>query len=70
MADTYKIEDQTPRSARTAAGGFYDVMRVTFATKPSGIVGTVDVPISAYSTDEVDRLVRAQAALLEAVQAL
>lgn len=70
MSETFKIESQRPATRAKPGGGFMSVMEVTFTTKPSGIVGTVDVPDSAYTADEVARLVDAKRDLLEAVQAL
>lgn len=70
MAATYEIVNQVPRTRSVAGGQFSDVMVVTFTTKPSGIGGTVDIPVQTYGTAEVDKVVSARAALLEAVQAL
>lgn len=70
VADTYKIETQRPATRASLGGGFTNVIEVVFTTKPSGIEGKVDVPVSAFSPDEVDAIVRGQAKIIEAVQAL
>lgn len=70
MADTYKIETQRPATRAQLGGGFANVIEVVFTTKPSGIEGKVDVPATMFSPDEVDKIVAAQARVIEAVQAL
>lgn len=70
MSATFKIENQVPRMRAQVGGGFVDVMEVTFTTRPSGIVGKVDIPTSAYTADEVGTKVGAMADLLEQVQGL
>lgn len=70
MADTYEIVSQVPRTRMLPGGQYGAVTFVTFKTKPSGIFGSVDIPAQVFSVDEVDRVVRTQAKLLEDVQAL
>lgn len=70
MSETFTIQNQVPATRNQAGGGFVPVMEITFMTKPSGIVGKVDVPDSTYTPDEVAKIVDAKARLLEAVQAL
>lgn len=70
MAATYEIVTQVPRTRIDPGGTPTQTVLVTFRTKPSAQVGQVDVPMSAYTIDEVDRLVTAKAALIEAVQGL
>lgn len=70
MADTFKIETQQPALRSRIGGGYQDVIEVTFTTKPTGIVGKVDIPVAVFSPDEVAAVVAAQAKLLESVQAL
>lgn len=70
MAATYEIVSQVPRTRMLPGGQYGAVSFVTFKTKPSGIIGTVDIPTQLFSVDEVDRVVSAQAQLLEQVQAL
>lgn len=70
MADVYEITNQTRATDVGADGTIVPVWKVTFTSKPSGTVGSVSVPASMYSADEVDRLVRAQVAVVEAVAKL
>lgn len=70
MAATYDIVSQTPRTRSGVAGQFSQVVEVTFRTKPSNQPGMVDIPATAYTPDEVDRIVSRQAELIETVQAL
>ena len=70
MADNYQIISQAPRVRAMPGGQFGPAISVTFETKPHKIVGTVDIPEQAYTVDEVDRLVRAKAELLEGVMSL
>lgn len=70
MADTYEIVNQKPRSRSEPGGLIQNVVAITFKTKPSGVVGIVDVPETVYSADEVDKIISAKAALLETVQNL
>ena len=70
MADTYDIVNITPRTRSIGGGLFNNVQAVTFTTKPSGIVGAVDIPANAFTPEEVAKVVAGQAALLEAVKQL
>lgn len=70
MADTYVIVTQTPTTDLGPTGSVVPAMQVTFRTKPSDVQARVTLPLSTYTPDEVDRAVRAQAAVIEAVQKL
>lgn len=70
VADTFKIETQQPALRRRIGGDYQDVIEIVFTTKPSGIMGKVDIPVAAFSPDEVATVIAAQAKLLESVQAL
>lgn len=70
MADNYQIISQAPRVRALPGGQFGPTIMVTFETKPHKIYGTVDIPEQAFTTSEVDRVVRDKAALLEAVMEL
>jgi hypothetical protein len=70
MAANYVIVSQVPKTRAKPGGLFEQVMQITFTTKPSDQVGTVDVPIRMYAADEVDKIVAQQAATIEAVQHL
>lgn len=70
MADTYVVTAQRPVQDVTPGGTFEDAYEITFTTRPSDVPGKVRVPVSAYSADHVDRILSAQAAVLEQVQHL
>lgn len=70
MNDLFKIEGQAPATRPSPTGGFVSVMEVTFTTKKSGITGRVDIPVNAYTPEEVAKVVGNQASLLEEVAAL
>lgn len=70
MAATYEIVSQTPRTRAEGGSTFTQVVVVQFRTKPSGQIGSVEIPAQVFTPDEVDRLVSARAELIEAVQAL
>lgn len=70
MAANFEITNVTPTRRADANGAFVNVQTVTFVTKPSGLGGTVDVPDTAFSPDEVARVVDAKALLLESVKNL
>lgn len=70
MAETFDITSQTPTTIVGADRVVAPAMEVSFVTKPSGVVGVVKVPAAIYTTDEVKRVVEAQAAILENVQHL
>jgi hypothetical protein len=70
MATTYEIVSQIPRTRSMPGGQFETVMNVTFRTKPSRQVGSIDVPSAMYNASEVDRLVAEAAQQIEEIQAL
>lgn len=67
MADTYKVSAQRPVQDVEPGGTFVDAYEVTYETIPSGVRGKVRIPVSAYTPEHVDEIVRAQATTLEAV---
>jgi hypothetical protein len=70
MADAYTVTKQTPTTIITANRDAVPGTAIEFVTKPNSIPGRVEIPKSIYSVDEVDKVVRAEAAVLEAVQNL
>ena len=70
MAANYTVQDQRPVTDAGIGGTFVPAMEITFVTKPSGIGGRARVPIAQYTPDQVDRVLRAQAEQIEAVQGL
>jgi len=70
MADTYTIVSQLPVMDSDPSGQVVPSVEVRFTTKPSAQPGKVRIPQSQFTPDNVDRVVKAQAATIEAVQAL
>lgn len=70
MADNYKVTGQAPITTADASGTFVPGVEITFTTKPHNIVGRVRVPQSMYTPQQVDELLTANAANIEAVQEL
>lgn len=70
MAETYEIVSQTPVTASNVDGTFGPAMEVRFTTKPHNVPGVVRVPMTQYTPANVDNIVAANAATLEAVQQL
>jgi hypothetical protein len=70
MAESYTVISQTPTTMIQPGAGAVPATDITFVTKPSDIPGRVQIPKSIFSVREVDKVVRAEAAILEAVQNL
>lgn len=70
MADTYEIVSTAPKTRADPGGQWSNVVAVVFQTKPSGQVGIVDIPETAFTPAEVDRIVAPLAANIEAVKNL
>lgn len=70
MAATYDVTDISEGIAFEPGKASAPAYVVRFTTKPSGIIGTVTIPQSSFSADEVDRVAVAASAALEAVKAL
>lgn len=69
MATIFKVLTQRPSSELTADGRFVDVMEITFEI-PSGTVGTIQVPLAAYTAEAVQALLTDRATTMIAVEAL
>lgn len=70
MADNYKVTGQAPITTADASGTFVPGMEITFATIPHNVVGRARVPMSMYTPQQVDEILTANAANIEAVQTL
>lgn len=70
MATTYTITNIVPRVRSGPGNTFTKVQEVTFVTVPSKLTGQVDVPDDMFTPENVDALVTAHAATLEAVKVL
>lgn len=68
MAETYRVTAQRQTST-LANGTFVPAMEVTFETT-SGVVGTVVVPVTAYSPDNVAKAITERVDAIEAVSQL
>jgi hypothetical protein len=70
MADTFEVLSTAPKTRVEPGGQYVNVVTVVFRTKPSYQVGVVDIPESAFTPDEVTRIVEPAAANLEAIKNL
>lgn len=70
MAATYDVTGQREVIDLTNEQGAVKAVEISFATKPSGIVGTVTIPKATYSPDNAARAIEAYAAALESTHAL
>ena len=68
MAESWQVVDQR-QSSILLGGSFQDAMIVTFRTA-HGTTGTVTVPLSQYTPDNVARLIGERVAQLDAVHGL
>lgn len=69
MAAGWEVIRQESMTVANPAGGFYEVIRVTFRTA-AGVVGHVDVPRADYTVDNVRAAIEGHAGTLDAVAAL
>lgn len=70
MADTFTITGITKTVALEPGRHAGPALEVAFVTKPHDIAGSVTIPAATFTTDEVQRAVTAQAAVLEQIMAL
>lgn len=67
MADNYTVTGQRQTTVLKPNGTFQDVVEVSFETIPSGAYGTIQVPVSAYTVENVSAELARRAAAMEAV---
>jgi hypothetical protein len=65
----WHVTYQTQKQKQQPSGGFAQVVEVGFETD-NGAKGSVDVPVSLYSADQVKQRVDAYASELDAVHGL
>lgn len=70
MAETFQVTAQRQTSTVDAQGNVVPVMAVSFTTYPSGVTGSVDVPLAQYDADTVRSMIEARVAQIEAVHSL
>lgn len=70
MAADYKVLAQRQSTQLTADGRFIDTMEVTFETAPEGASGTVTIPVSAYTADNVRAQIEERVAQMKAIASL
>lgn len=70
MADNFQVTAQRQTNSVDAQGAVVPVMVVSFQVLPSGVTGSVDVPIAAYNADTVRSMIEARVAQIEAVHQL
>jgi hypothetical protein len=70
MGDNYTVTDQRPVTDTGPGSTFVPAREMTFTTRPHNIGGRVRVPMSHYTPEHVDDILRAQAGVIESVQNL
>lgn len=70
MADTFKVTGINKTVSVEPGRHAGPALEVTFTTVPHNIAGSVTIPSATFTTEEVERAVRAQAAVLEQVMGL
>lgn len=68
-APAWTVVAQSERTIVNAQGSAIDVMQVSFQL-PDGTQGSVNVPLTSYTVDNVKAAIAAKAATLSAVNAL
>lgn len=70
MADTYEVLRQSEVLDTSDVTNPQPSMAVSFRSKANGTVGTVTIPLSAYSAAEADRIITKRVADIDAVHEL
>jgi hypothetical protein len=70
MADTYSIVGQQQVLDASDVTNPHQAMQVTFRSAATGVTGTVIVSLADYSPQEVNRLIAARVATIDAVHEL
>lgn len=70
MADTYDIGTPSQTTILAANGSVVEAYEVPFIARASGATGSVKIPKTMFSADEVARIVEAEVKVLDAVAAL
>lgn len=65
----YEVVSQTEGLDITNPAAPVKVMQIAIRTKPSGVLLTVDVPLSDYTADNVKRILTERASVVELVHA-
>jgi hypothetical protein len=66
MAELYKVNSVAKRVRLTPNGDFMEVYEVSFTTK-SGVITSVDIPVTDFSPETVKAKVEAEAKKIEDV---
>lgn len=70
MADVYDIGTPTQVTSLGPRGEVVEAYEIPFTARKSGASGTIKIPKSMFTADEVDRLVRAEVTTLDEVASL
>jgi hypothetical protein len=70
MAADYRVLSQRPSTQLTADGRFIDTVEISFETLPNQTPGTLTVPKSQYTVENVQQLIEAEVATIKAVESL
>lgn len=67
MAMDYKVLSQRQNTQLTADGRFIETMDVTFEVAQTGNTGTISVPVSAYTVENVRPLIEERVSAMRAI---
>ena len=70
MSDSYKVTSQQEGLILTPEGRTESAMSITFVVEPAGVTQTIQVPISEYTVDNVDKLLQERADIVNGVHTL
>lgn len=70
MASTFTVTNQQQTQDISASGQVADAMRVFFKTTPGGVEGDITVPLDQFTAQNVNDLITARVAVIDAVAAL
>ena len=65
----YKVTNVYKTVSMDARGNFVDIYEVTYSTK-DGVTSTVEIPVSAFSTEEVKRVIESEVNVINEVMSL
>ena len=68
MAQSWRVVGQRQTTVQSPSGGFDDAMLVSFKTT-SGVSGSITVPLSQYTADNVATLIEQRVQAIEEVNA-
>lgn len=70
MPNNWRVTGQRQTSTLNGAGGFTDVIEVSFETIPEGVAQKINVPLNLYSPEYVAAQVDQRVATIQAIHNL